>query len=177
MRKFISLLILVIWMMCQMSQAVAYQLPRWQFYPVKTYVEEHPKKPIVMRAFKEWETQTNTAKFFYVDTDRKIPKIIVRFQDNNSYGSDSNLSHAVGVTHSFTPRGFYATANVVIFMYNPITNERLSDDKIYAIALHEIGHALGLKHSENPKDIMYYSLNSTRHLTENDLKQFFKIYK
>jgi len=177
MKKIITLFTLIIFIICQTASVSAYELPRWQFFPVKTYVAEHPKKPIVMRAFKEWENSTNIAKFFYVDTDRKIPKIIVTFEDDNSFTPDSGHAAAVGVTYSFTPRGFYATAKVKIFLHYPGTNIPLPDDQIYAIALHEIGHALGLKHSTDYNTIMYYSVNNSRHLTKKDLDQFFRIYK
>ena len=175
MKKIFVFLLLIIAVMCFQAQPVnSYQLPRWQFFPIKVYIEEHPKKQIVRNAFDEWEARTHMAKFFYVDSDRKIPKIIVRFAENSS-GTDH--SNAVGVTYSFTPYGFYATANVVMYTNHPGTNIPLTDKEIHSVALHEIGHALGLKHVPDKNDIMYFQMNRTEHLTPNDLNQFFSIYK
>eukprot|EP01083_Nonionella_stella_P064637 168691_1 len=41
------------------------------------------------------------------------------------------------------------------------------------IALHELGHALGVNHSVNNCDVMYYTYNpQVRHLTKNDIGRF-----
>lgn len=42
-------------------------------------------------------------------------------------------------------------------------------DEIQSVALHEIGHSLGLKHSKNATDIMYYISAKGHSLTTNDL--------
>ena len=117
-----KLFLLLILLFVFVSPIFAYELPRWQFFPVKVYVQDNPRAYLVKEAFSEWEARTNIAKFFYVETEKKIPKIIVKFAENNEFGIGNEHGKAVGVTHSFTPRGFYATAQIVIYENYPGTN-------------------------------------------------------
>ncbi len=174
MKKIITLLLFLLMLA---SPVFAYELPRWQFFPVKVYVQDNPRAYLVKEAFSEWEARTNIAKFFYVETEKKIPKIIVTFQNNNDFDEASGRANAVGVTHSYTPRGFYATARIKIFENYPRTNVRMSDAEFYATALHEIGHALGLQHSPSSSDIMYSQITDTKHLSKRDVERFMSIYK
>ena len=54
----------------------------------------------------------------------------------------------------------------------------MTNDEIYTVMLHEIGHSIGLNHSNNPNDLMYPSLNKgvVKGITENDVKALYEIY-
>lgn len=52
--------------------------------------------------------------------------------------------------------------------------------EFYETSVHEFGHALGLSHSSDPSDIMYFSeviSSETRHLSDNDRKRINELYK
>lgn len=51
---------------------------------------------------------------------------------------------------------FMKRVNIYVLERSPVTNERYPKNKIFSVALHEIGHALGITgHSEEKHDIMY----------------------
>ena len=172
MKKFILLLIILCF---SVLSAVAYQFPRWSYFPLKVYIEPHKKAPLVRKAFENWTQSTGgLTRFTYIETMAKHPNIIVKFSEVNN---NSSFENAVGVTHSFSPYGFYAKANVVIYLTYPGGKVYMPDDEIYAVALHEIGHAMGIKHSQEPKDIMYPVMHGQRALSQNDIHALLIKYK
>ncbi len=50
------------------------------------------------------------------------------------------------------------------------------DTDIYAVALHETGHALGLSHSDNPGDVMYPYYRRGMTLSANDIAAALELY-
>lgn len=46
-----------------------------------------------------------------------------------------------------------------------------------SVLWHEVGHCFGLEHSENPDDIMYYSVTSFQNYSENSINFFLQNLK
>lgn len=173
MARWILTVLLIIF--CTASSAFAYKTPRWQFFPVAIAVQDHPKAGLVKQAFSEWETKTGMVKFDYVNPAKRRPCIDVSFAEKRT---DSTV---VGYarTNRIFQAGFYSKVSIVIYLSHPKTGEKLSDEQLYKIALHEMGHTLGLSHSKSTGDIMYPNLSmiATSHLSSGDLRQFDYIYK
>lgn len=68
------------------------------------------------------------------------------------YGDDSIVNHAIVARSQITEwAGFRGKIAVSL-----AAARELSDDEIYGIAVHELGHLLGLKHNSSSGSVMYF---------------------
>ena len=174
MKKILFLLFSII--ILSAGSVFAYINPRWGYFPLNVYIEPHSKKALVEKAFSTWQSESGIAKFRYVTSEKYYPNIVVKFADKNPYQKGSNFENAVGLAYSYTPLGFYAKATITIYLTSPGGGTPLSDNQIYGIALHEIGHAMGLGHSPINTDIMFPIEHGQTSLSQNDIERFKLIY-
>jgi len=99
-----------------------------------------------------------------------------------------------GYDWGMMPRGGIVTIVKGSADANPCTEHRYEDDGVprpvgsrvtlpqkfvgnrHAVALHEMGHVLRLKHDENPGSIMYYKLTATGKLTAADENRLYETF-
>lgn len=174
MKKF--LLFFCIFMLTAVN-VCAWETPRWGYFPLNVYIEDHPKKTIVIKALSNWENRTNGTVKFKIKTSAYNAPLVIKFSSTDKDIQKGEFENAVGLASTVDPWGFYTKAVITIFLENPSSGKTLSDSQIYGISLHEIGHALGLKHTTNPNDIMYPQEHGITTLSENDLNNLDKIYK
>ena len=120
---------------------------------IKVWVQESPYSQGVYNAFREWMIAGGGCIKFLDATSEKNADIRVYFVERLS-------GNKAGVTHHRSIGKYMVSADVTIG-YKDLHQERiLSQDEVYAVAVHEIGHALGIMgHSSNRNDIMYPNTN------------------
>lgn len=135
------------------------RLMRWTFMPLKVYVapmkfyskagQDYKYRGLVKRALDEWQNATKgKVAFRIVETllesniniewkrvERKALGLCNFSYDvsHRLYGAEVSIGLTEGLVHA----------------------DYMDENEVYHTILHEIGHAIGLGHSPNKKDIMY----------------------
>ena len=119
-------------------------------------------------AFYTWAASGVPMRFLFVDDSAQAEVHVVwvdRFDDS-----------AAGKTYwSRDPNWWIVGADIEIALHRP-TGEAYDDQMIRTIALHEVGHLIGLDHSPNVDDIMSPKVHVTS-LSAADLRTAALIYK
>ena len=189
MKKTILLLFTLIF---TVISAFALSNPRWDVRPIKVYIAGNDYKAQWMKsAFQEWQTKTYSAVWFvFLGANKQNEAdITVNFVEFVHCNNPS----AIGCTHSRTQNGFYTHNDVEIGSKYVIELKgddgtvakktvTVSNDALYGIMLHEIGHAIGItEHSKDVNSVMYaYSMHGYKipqHLTKEDLRLVYKTYR
>ncbi|MEO6877859.1 MAG: matrixin family metalloprotease, partial [Gemmatimonadaceae bacterium] len=99
----------------------------------------------VRAAFAEWSATGIPLRFFYVSSPRDAD-IRVRWTDH--------LDRKTGSTTWRTDRHGWLLSGDIVLATHISDGHALDARGMRAIALHEVGHSLGLSHSDDPTDIM-----------------------
>ncbi|HVX39971.1 MAG TPA: matrixin family metalloprotease [Gemmatimonadaceae bacterium] len=99
----------------------------------------------VRAAFSDWAATGIPVRFAFVSSPRNAD-VRVHWTER--------LDHKTGSTTWRTDRTGWLTDGDITLAMHMSTGMELNPREMHAIALHEVGHALGLSHSEDPRDIM-----------------------
>ena len=168
MKKFIiSLLIIIIGLFFGLTKvfAAGYYGPNWKKQILKVYIQQDSYSDMMQRAFQKWVEKCNgRLKFEYVSG---LPADIeVNFADKTD-GTDGDIGSYVLIV-----KGGYITHVQITMAPNP---EKNSNNLIYTVMLHEVGHALGLHDSSRKLGIMSTPIIENQDIINTDILRLFHL--
>ena len=140
-------------MILSSGYAISAEKPRWVGMPIYVYIPEYGNyTKLMQRAFLEWEKYSNDLIRFKFINKPSSANIHVHFVKQVK---NCNSEFAVGCERTLHRGGQFYKSDIEIATRKLNSNNEFRPIKnIYGVMLHEIGHSLGLGHSNNPKSIM-----------------------
>ncbi len=151
---------------------------------LKVYI---PKKDMLsttmQHAFMDWQRHTNGKFSFEFVGTKSTANIEVIFIESGM-GDICKNGDALGCTKYASAKTLYGNKRILgtkiyISIYD-MHGKPMTKNEVYTIMLHEIGHALGLEHSKNPKSLMYAGTNSEmaegQEILPEDVQTLYDLY-
>jgi tetratricopeptide (TPR) repeat protein len=131
-----------------------------------------PKAATIVRdAFEEWQSALNGKIKFNFSNNPAKTDVVVKWASNSN-------GQQIGHQNLRWNGDIVTDASLTISLRNS-RGQLFTDEQLRAVALHEIGHMLGIRgHSANPKDIMYKQMQAGQsRLSPRDIATIQTLYK
>ena len=158
-------------------------------FPLKLWLVENPEIPEfeadTFAMLAQWEFASDHQIRFIKAESLDAADIIVDWMDEATTGRKYEMGHAKREVTPLPKADGSLRGEITFVKVNlhkkPLINAYLSTKNalkctFFATILHEFGHVLGLEHSQNPSDVMYYRGFLNAKLSPNDVNRLKLLY-
>lgn len=138
---------------------------KWNTTNLKVFIatDNSIYKQAYERAIEIWN-DTGIIKFTYTKNEDEANIILSNRDEGTGYTPNQEEGKVIGLTTTNTDSDNYIVKANVDFIDNTIYNNnrelKYGIESLIDVALHEIGHSIGLGHSDNMNSIMYKQASS-----------------
>ena len=139
-------------------------------------ISQTAQKTEIVRAMKEWERVAGVRFTPGTDADgnKTVNILFATGEHNDGYAFDGRSGV---LAHTFYPAPPNTEPAAGDMHFDDDENWQVgADTDLYSVALHELGHALGLGHSDKPGAVMYPYYRRATSLTSEDTEAILQIY-
>lgn len=173
MKKLLAIFFMLL--ICSIATFAHDALGKWNKRELNVYIENNRNSYLMKKAFGDWESATNKAFRFEFIEDPSDADIVVHFVDKIPA---EYAEKTVGLTYpNVDENGIFISARIEIAKYPEEGAIKLSNLDLTKIMRHEIGHALGLNHTNIPYSIMNPTIDKGLNITKDDIRIFKEIYQ
>lgn len=160
------------------NSAFAYSFPRWGNFPLNVYVADEKNAPVVQKAFKNWQANSNYILKFFFRKGKNFERtahINVYFVDYFYSGKYYSIYRKNCCRNKNTP--FFTRIDIRITQRDAFGRE-FSEQQKYGILMQAIGSAMGISCLSTSGDVMSCNTDFKRTtLTANDIRALTSVYK
>ncbi len=141
------------------------KLVKWNKDKITVYVSESKYKNSIHKALSDYNYAFEGYFKFYLAQNRENSDIKIDVVDHFSSNDNKDSIYMAGITNnSFSGNDKHLTNSIIqILSRKPNSNKNVSNEDVYKVVLHELGHAIGIiGHSPNSTDVMYASSNVSK---------------
>jgi len=144
---------------------------------IRTYIPpRHNYTEMMRHAFERWSSVTSDRVIFVYTNNPGMSDLEVVFVEKLDQSASGGK--AIGLTHKKYIEG-KKIVHATVYIANKAPGDGgrlLHKDIVFTAMLHEIGHAIGLEHVDDPKAIMNPYADVVMEISESDMEQLNEIY-
>lgn len=152
------------------------QIQKWNKKYITVYIDNNPTYIDAVRdAFSSYNDRLSGFIKFGIVNEKSRADIFVHFTPIIELSDPAAQQKIAGLTSTTTSGN--DIESVKIQLLTNMNGQPVTKEQMYHVALHEIGHALGINgHSQDPNDIMYYSTTNAMTLSNRDVATIKLLY-